>query len=98
MRWSKRVSPEPWGGCRTYGFVFSGPRIKMLEEVEMTKLVQDILLLAAREVAKDLARQALKQGALTAWGHVRDRRRRPAPVEVRCVQRVPMSRGARERT
>lgn len=64
----------------------------------MTKLMQDILLLAAREVAKDLAKQALKHGAVTVFRSLRERASAPPKVEVRCIQRVPMEGSARERT
>lgn len=65
----------------------------------MTKLMQDILMLAAREVAKDLAKEVLRYGAVSAFKAVRARTTaaRAAP-EVRCVQRVDLEVDARERT
>lgn len=64
----------------------------------MSKLMQDILALAAREVAKDLARQALKHGVVTAWSYLGARVKAAPQEEVRCIQRSPMEGSARERT
>ncbi len=64
----------------------------------MTKVMQDILFLAAREVAKDLTKEALRHGLQSAVAGLRRKRVVPKTEGVRCIQRVSLAVDARERT